>query len=176
MAFKAKLRLPALLGLLTLSSLGFLGGVVRETPDFGEKRKVAADRLVAARQALEEAQELQAEGIEGVGVWYRVVTEGEDGIGIRKAPRLDAPRLEDLVRGSVFEVDEVRTAEGDPIWLRLKDGRGWLFDLTPVDPDTPTVERVEGVYKGGKTLAELEADVQAARQNLDRIRGAKLNP
>ena len=149
----------------------FLGEI--GAPDLsGKKRQAAAQRLAEARIALEEAQSLQAEGVSS-GLWYQVITEGEDGIGIRKEPDLTAERVEDLVKGSVFEVDDVVQNEGEPIFLRLKDGRGWVFDLTPVDPETPTVKRLEGVYANGKTLPELEDEVRQARLELDRIRGAR---
>ena len=145
-----------------------------DTPDLsGDRRQKAAKRLAEAKEVLDEALELKAAGVSGKGLWYRVITEGEDGIGIRKAPRMDGPRVEDLVRGSVFEVDKLIQKEGQPIWLHLDDGRGWVFDLTPVDSDTPTVERIQGAYEYGRTIEELEADVEAARLELDRIRGAK---
>mmetsp|Transcript_94276 Transcript_94276/g.130947 ORF Transcript_94276/g.130947 Transcript_94276/m.130947 type:complete len:182 (+) Transcript_94276:74-619(+) len=151
--------------------VGFLGEL--GSPDLsGEKRKAAATRLAEARIALEEAQALQAEGA-SAGLWYQVVTEGEDGIGIRKEPDLKAERVEDLVRGSIFEVDDIVQNEDEPIFLRLKDGRGWVFDLTPIDPETPTVKRLEGVYANGKTVQELEEDVRQARLDLDKIRGAR---
>ena len=154
--------------------LEFLGELTPELPDFsGKKRQAAAQRLAEARMALEEAQSLQAEGASS-GLWYQVVTEGEDGIGIRKEPDLKGERVEDLVRGSVFEVDDVVQTEDEPIFLHLKDGRGWVFDLTPVDPETPTVKRLEGVYANGKTLQELEEEVRQARLALDKIRGAQL--
>ena len=152
----------------------FIGNVVSESPDLsGDRRQKAAKRVAEAKELLDEALELQAAGVPGKGLWYRVITEGEDGIGIRKAPRMDGPRVEDLVQGSIFEVDNVIQKEGKPIWLHLEDGRGWVFDLTPVDPDTPTVERIEGAFDDGKTIAELEADVKAARLEFDRIRGGK---
>ena len=152
----------------------FIGNVMAETPDLsGDRRQKAAKRLADAKELLDEALELKAAGVSGKGLWYRVITEGEDGIGIRKAPRMDGPRVEDLVRGSVFEVDKLIQKEGQPIWLHLDDGRGWVFDLTPVDSDTPTVERIQGAYEYGRTIEELEADVEEARLELDRIRGAK---
>ncbi|CAL1153478.1 unnamed protein product [Cladocopium goreaui] len=152
----------------------FIGNVMADTPDLsGDRRQKAAKRLAEAKEVLDEALELKAAGVSGKGLWYRVITEGEDGIGIRKAPRMDGPRVEDLVRGSVFEVDKLIQKEGQPIWLHLDDGRGWVFDLTPVDSDTPTVERIQGAYEYGRTIEELEADVEAARLELDRIRGAK---
>ena len=168
------LGLVASLWFAELFAKGFLGDM--GTPDLsGQKRKAAAQRLAEARMALEEAQELQASGASS-GLWYQVVTEGEDGIGIRKTADLKGERVEDLVKGSVFEVDDIVQNDGEPIFLHLKDGRGWVFDLTPVDPETPTVKRLEGVYANGKTLPELEAEVQQARLDLDRIRGARRVP
>lgn len=158
---------------LSCAHLSFLQSVVSETPDLsGDRRQKAARRLAEARECLEEAEELKAAGVSGKGVWYRIITSGEDGIGIRKAPRLDSPRVEDAVKGSVLEVDQVvEGVEGKPTWLHLEDGRGWIFDLN--DPATPTVEKVENAYEDGKTIEELQADVDAARLELDRIRGAK---
>lgn len=156
------------------SPSNFLQNVISETPDLsGDRRQKAAKRLAEAKFALEEAVELREAGVPGKGIWYKVVTDGEDGIGIRKAPRMDGPRVEDLVRGTVFEVDDIVQKEGKPVWLHLEDGRGWVFDLTPVDPDTPTVVRIENAYDDGKTIEELEADVEAARSEFDRIRGGK---
>ena len=153
----------------------FIQNVMSEAPDLtGERRQKAAKRLAEAKMLLEEALEFKAAGVPGKGLWYKIVTEGEDGIGIRKAPRMDAPRVEDLMRGSIFGVDDVVEKEGQPIWLHLEDGRGWVFDLTPVDPDTPTVQRIENAYDG-KTIEELEAEVEAAKLEFDRIRGGLRN-
>mmetsp|Transcript_27761 Transcript_27761/g.62500 ORF Transcript_27761/g.62500 Transcript_27761/m.62500 type:complete len:193 (-) Transcript_27761:99-677(-) len=149
----------------------FIGSEVG--PDLsGEKRQEAARRVAEAKLALDEALDLRAAGASS-GLWYQVVTDGEDGIGIREEPDLQADRVEDLVRGTVFEVDDVVQEAGEPIFLHLKDGRGWVFDLSPVDPETPTVKRLQGIYVNGKTIEELELEVKEARVELDRIRGAR---
>lgn len=80
----------------------------------------------------------------GSGVYYRVITESPYGIGIRQEPDIDSQRIgEDLIRGSIFEVDEEWTNDKDGItYLRLADGRGWVFDYSKVDPEQPTVENL----------------------------------
>lgn len=79
----------------------------------------------------------------GNGLYFRVTTEGAYGIGIRSVPDINGPRTgEDLIRGSVFEVDEAIEVEGEPTYLRLADGRGWVFDTTPLDPENPSVQNI----------------------------------
>lgn len=54
------------------------------------------------------------------------------GMGIRKLPSIDAEKAEGLVlnSGDCFDVDE--EVHGDGItFLRLADGRGWVFDILP---------------------------------------------
>jgi len=58
------------------------------------------------------------------------------GIGIRKAPDLDAPRVgQTIPPGAVFEVsEEVLDGFGDGegwLFLRLADGRGWAYNRIP---------------------------------------------
>ena len=52
---------------------------------------------------------------------------------IRMTADMDGPRLEDAyVRpGEVFAVIEERPGEEGMLFLRLADGRGWLFDTKP---------------------------------------------
>eukprot|EP00931_Biecheleriopsis_adriatica_P115050 TRINITY_DN90897_c0_g1_i1.p1 TRINITY_DN90897_c0_g1~~TRINITY_DN90897_c0_g1_i1.p1 ORF type:complete len:215 (+),score=46.13 TRINITY_DN90897_c0_g1_i1:35-679(+) len=155
----------------------FFGEVKFEAPDFsGDKRKKAALKLSQAKQALDQARELMESGqsAPAPGQWYRVITEGEFGIGIRKTPELDGPRTgDDLLRGTVFEVDEVLETEGAPTFLRLKDGSGWVFDTSPVDPENPSVEKLEDVLLEGISISALEEEVEEARRELDAIRGGK---
>eukprot|EP00930_Biecheleria_cincta_P101894 TRINITY_DN93546_c0_g1_i1.p1 TRINITY_DN93546_c0_g1~~TRINITY_DN93546_c0_g1_i1.p1 ORF type:complete len:218 (+),score=28.91 TRINITY_DN93546_c0_g1_i1:33-656(+) len=152
----------------------FQGGAKLEMPDLsGDKRKAAAMKLAMAKQALEEAQEFIASGASD-DRWYRVTTEGDDGIGIRETPDLEGARTgDDLKRGTIFEVTEVLEREDYPTFLCLADGRGWVFDTSPVDPENPSVQKIEGMFGTGQTLAELERDVEEARLELDSIRGAK---
>lgn len=96
----------------------------------------------------------------GSGTFYRVVTEGPYGIGIRETPDINGPRTGlDLFRGSVFQVDEVIEEEGSPTYLHLADGRGWVFDMTPVDPKTRTVENIAEA-EPGCTLTMWRGDIE----------------
>jgi len=82
----------------------------------------------------------------GTGNYYRVITNGPFGIGIREDADIESQRTgEDLVRGTVFEVDEVRPTEDGPTYLHLADGRGWVFDMSPVDPENPSVQNLAEV-------------------------------
>eukprot|EP00440_Ansanella_granifera_P037607 gb/GFBE01040803.1/.p1 GENE.gb/GFBE01040803.1/~~gb/GFBE01040803.1/.p1 ORF type:complete len:210 (+),score=39.53 gb/GFBE01040803.1/:1-630(+) len=151
----------------------FFNEVIKQTPDFmGKRRQDAAAALAKAKIALEEALDLQAKGLSHPGTWYQVTTEGEDGIGIRDEPELDGGRTgEDLVKGTRFDVDEIIETDGEPTFLRLADGKGYVFDTSPIDPENPSVKKLEGVFEGGKTIAELEEDVKEARRVFDEIRG-----
>jgi len=85
----------------------------------------------------------------GNGLYFRVITKGAYGIGIRAEPDVGGPRTgEDLIRGSVFEVDDVVQIEGEPLYLRLADGRGWVFDTSTMDPENPSVENIADVDPG----------------------------
>jgi ferredoxin len=88
----------------------------------------------------------------GKGQFYRVVTEGPYGIGVRTKPFKDAARTgQDLLRGTIFEVDEVVEREDDPwTWLHLADNSGWVFDTK--DPAIPAVQNIKDKDPGG-TLA-----------------------
>mmetsp|Transcript_13910 Transcript_13910/g.29090 ORF Transcript_13910/g.29090 Transcript_13910/m.29090 type:complete len:516 (+) Transcript_13910:1-1548(+) len=83
----------------------------------------------------------------GSGLYFRVITEGPYGIGIRAEPDIDGPRTgEDLIRGAVFAVDDIIEVEDGPTFLHLADNRGWVFDTR--DPDNPSVENLEDVEPG----------------------------
>mmetsp|Transcript_43915 Transcript_43915/g.82038 ORF Transcript_43915/g.82038 Transcript_43915/m.82038 type:complete len:519 (+) Transcript_43915:47-1603(+) len=86
----------------------------------------------------------------GSGYFYKVTTESPFGIGIRDEPDIDGPRTgEDLIRGSVFEVDEiVEVEDGDVTYLHLADQRGWVFDNSPREPDTPCVINLAEIEPG----------------------------
>mmetsp|Transcript_54556 Transcript_54556/g.119370 ORF Transcript_54556/g.119370 Transcript_54556/m.119370 type:complete len:517 (-) Transcript_54556:91-1641(-) len=76
----------------------------------------------------------------GNGLYYQVITEGAYGIGVREDPDIDSPRTGvDLVRGHVFEVDDIIEEEGKPTYLHLADDSGWVFDTSPIDPERPSV-------------------------------------
>mmetsp|Transcript_6535 Transcript_6535/g.15998 ORF Transcript_6535/g.15998 Transcript_6535/m.15998 type:complete len:483 (+) Transcript_6535:58-1506(+) len=82
----------------------------------------------------------------GEGLYYRVVTENPHGIGIRVEPDVNSQRTgEDLVRGAVFQVDDVVHSDDGPTYLHLADGRGWVFDMTPVTSDCPSVQNLQDV-------------------------------
>mmetsp|Transcript_47891 Transcript_47891/g.77708 ORF Transcript_47891/g.77708 Transcript_47891/m.77708 type:complete len:231 (-) Transcript_47891:67-759(-) len=158
-------------GRSSVTARHFMGQIKLNTPDLlsgGQERKDAALKLANAKKALEDRRE-STEG--STGLWYRVITEGVDGIGIRETPALDGHKTgEDLVRGKVFEVDDVIEQEGERTWLRLKDGRGWVFDNSPVDLENPSAEKIEGF----DDVAELEEAYEVARREFAEARGAKL--
>mmetsp|Transcript_76357 Transcript_76357/g.210819 ORF Transcript_76357/g.210819 Transcript_76357/m.210819 type:complete len:523 (-) Transcript_76357:45-1613(-) len=85
----------------------------------------------------------------GNGLYFRVTTQGAYGIGIRAEPDMNGPRTgEDLIRGSVFEVDDIIETEDGPTYLHLADNRGWVFDTSPIDPENPSVENLTDVDPG----------------------------
>ncbi|CAK0907602.1 unnamed protein product [Prorocentrum cordatum] len=54
------------------------------------------------------------------------------GAAVRAEPRIDGPRTEHAVApGSIFGVSEERPGADGVLYLRLADGRGWLFDSVP---------------------------------------------
>mmetsp|Transcript_50012 Transcript_50012/g.129859 ORF Transcript_50012/g.129859 Transcript_50012/m.129859 type:complete len:849 (-) Transcript_50012:86-2632(-) len=64
-------------------------------------------------------------------LWKYVAADGKP-IGIRKTPALDAERTGVLLAsGEVFVVSEEKEGPGDLVFLKLRDGRGWLFDRKP---------------------------------------------
>lgn len=85
----------------------------------------------------------------GSGYFYKVTTENPYGIGIRDEPDVDGPRTgEDLIRGSVFEVDEVVEVEEDLTYLHLADQRGWVFDNSIFEPENPCVVNLAEIEPG----------------------------
>lgn len=85
----------------------------------------------------------------GSGLFYRVTTDGPYGIGIRAEPDVNGPRTgQDLIRGTVFEVDDIIEVENEPTYLHLADNRGWVFDTSPVDPKNPSVQKISDVDPG----------------------------
>lgn len=76
----------------------------------------------------------------GGGDYYKVVTTNKYGIGIRSVPDFNGPRTgQDLMPGTIFEVDEIIEEEEGYTYLHLVDNRGWVFDTRPVDPENPSV-------------------------------------
>jgi N-acetyl-anhydromuramyl-L-alanine amidase AmpD len=120
--------------------------------------------------------------------WRRV---GVDAAHIRREPDRDSAPVGSLARGDVVECDAVRAGEpvdGEPWWLRLEDGRGWvhagLLEATPappplvgpgwhearaelnVRPDPSTdLEPVGGLREGEPFLAELAVRGESVRGN-----------
>ncbi|CAJ1446993.1 unnamed protein product, partial [Effrenium voratum] len=85
----------------------------------------------------------------GSGYFYKVTTENPYGIGIRDEPDINGPRTgEDLIRGSVFEVDELVEVEDDLTYLHLADQRGWVFDNSVLTPDDPCVVNLADIEPG----------------------------
>ena len=63
--------------------------------------------------------------------WRYYASDGKP-IGIRKAPDINADRTGVLMEsGEVFQVSEEVKGKGDITFLKLADGRGWLFDSKP---------------------------------------------
>jgi len=72
--------------------------------------------------------------------WYRVAYLG--GIQLRSAASVDAPRTgQTLVCNEVFAVAEEVRGTDARIYLRLSDGRGWVFDDAALIPQDPSVIR-----------------------------------
>lgn len=85
----------------------------------------------------------------GQGTFYKVVTDGPYGIGVRAEPDKDGPRTgQDLIRGTIFEVDEIVEEKGKPTYLHLADDSGWVFDMRPVEPESDTVMNLDEVEPG----------------------------
>eukprot|EP00439_Symbiodinium_sp_Y106_P084503 s803_g25.t2 len=85
----------------------------------------------------------------GSGYFYKVTTETPYGIGIRDEPDINGPRTgEDLIRGAVFEVDEMVEVEDDITYLHLADQRGWVFDNSAKEPDNPCVINLAEIEPG----------------------------
>ncbi|CAE7745548.1 TATDN3, partial [Symbiodinium pilosum] len=85
----------------------------------------------------------------GSGYFYKVTTESPYGIGIRDEPDINGPRTgEDLIRGAVFEVDEMVEVEDELTYLHLADQRGWVFDNSAVDPENPCVINLAEIEPG----------------------------
>eukprot|EP00929_Paragymnodinium_shiwhaense_P022305 TRINITY_DN14283_c0_g1_i1.p1 TRINITY_DN14283_c0_g1~~TRINITY_DN14283_c0_g1_i1.p1 ORF type:complete len:613 (+),score=119.27 TRINITY_DN14283_c0_g1_i1:64-1902(+) len=88
--------------------------------------------------------------------WYRVAFLG--GISVRAAPDVDAPRTGlTLPLGEVFGVAESILGQDQRVYLRLSDGRGWVFDdslLVPEDCSVvmiqPPASHVPHVYEHGE--------------------------
>lgn len=103
----------------------------------------------------------------GGGIFYKVVTEGPYGIGVRDEPDMDSPRTgQDLIRGTIFQVDEVlepEEGEEGPTFLRLADGSGWAFDLN--DSNTPTVMNLKDA-EPGCTLTMWRGDAEELSQTI----------
>lgn len=65
------------------------------------------------------------------GRWIYAPADGKP-ISVRVAPDIDAPRTDFLVEaGAAFEAADERPGERGVLYLRLADGRGWLFDRKP---------------------------------------------
>jgi hypothetical protein len=70
--------------------------------------------------------------------WYRVSFLG--GISVREFPDVDAPRSGvTLPLGEVFGATERIMGNDQRLYLRLADGRGWVFDDTLLCPEDSSV-------------------------------------
>lgn len=73
--------------------------------------------------------------------WYCVAFIS--GIDIRADPHVDGRRTGVILqRGAVFAVSECLMGYDGRVYLRLADGRGWVFDDTALIPEDPSVFRV----------------------------------
>lgn len=107
----------------------------------------------------------------GAGLFYKVTTDGPYGIGIRETPDVAGARTgEDLIRGTVFQVDEIIEQEEGPTYLHLADNRGWVFDTSPVSPENPSV-RVLADDEVGCTLTMWRGSTDELAETV----GLKLN-
>jgi len=92
----------------------------------------------------------------GSGIFYVVATEGAYGVGVRETADIRGARTgQDIIRGEVFEVDEIiypgeydhPGPEGSKIeYLHLADNRGWVFDTK--DPEQVSVKALVDVEPG----------------------------
>jgi hypothetical protein len=74
-------------------------------------------------------------------MWY--VVTFISGIDIRAVPDADGPRTGIILpQHSVFSVSEVVPGVDGRAYLRLSDGRGWVFDDLSYFPDDPSVRRL----------------------------------
>eukprot|EP00929_Paragymnodinium_shiwhaense_P118978 TRINITY_DN90879_c0_g1_i1.p1 TRINITY_DN90879_c0_g1~~TRINITY_DN90879_c0_g1_i1.p1 ORF type:complete len:227 (+),score=64.70 TRINITY_DN90879_c0_g1_i1:72-752(+) len=141
----------------------------------GSDKDYAREAVLKAMKALADAEELQQ--LAKNDNMYVVTAEGEFGIGIRETPALDGPRVgEDLPGGEIFEVSEVIKKDGEPTWLKLADGRGWVFDMSPVDPENPTAKKLaeDQRFQNLEEIVEgLRLGVQEAKADLASVRGAR---
>lgn len=81
-------------------------------------------------------------------------------IGLRHGPGVAEQRVNiDLQPGEQFEVVEVVEGTGGQEYLRLKDGRGWAFSVSPKSGETLCERVVE------KESAEIEDEGDAAADN-----------
>merc|ERR1740130_2502254 len=66
--------------------------------------------------------------------YFKVTGKEGRAIGIRTGPSVDATKIRQCVEdGEVFGVCEIVETEGLQRYLRLADGRGWVFTHTPAD-------------------------------------------
>jgi len=79
--------------------------------------------------------------------WYCVAFIS--GIDIRVDPNVDGRRTGVILpRGSVFAVSESLMSYDGRVYLRLADGRGWVFDDTALIPEDPSVVKVPNDVRG----------------------------
>ncbi|CAE8596478.1 unnamed protein product, partial [Polarella glacialis] len=77
---------------------------------------------------------------------------------IRQAPDLEAPRTNGMLQpGDLFLVAELARAPGGITFLRLADGRGWVFDRKPA-PKVPPVSRRVSLF-GDESQAKQAQDL-----------------
>lgn len=155
------------------------GGSTKKLDNMGKGKswaqKATALQLQDCVAELDTARQLQASMRAG-GKIFAVTTESTNGIGLREGPEMDGPRTgDDLVKGSIFEVDQfVEKGPGEPVFMHLKDGRGWVFDNTNVKGVTqPCVQRISSI--DDKSIAEYEENVERAKKEYAEARGASYN-
>lgn len=82
----------------------------------------------------------QRDPVRSPPTWYRVSFRG--GVNVRMLPHVESNRTgETLVHNEIFPVSEQLPGPDGRIYLRLADGRGWVFDDSVLLPDDPSVVR-----------------------------------
>eukprot|EP00927_Polykrikos_kofoidii_P072912 TRINITY_DN68993_c0_g1_i1.p1 TRINITY_DN68993_c0_g1~~TRINITY_DN68993_c0_g1_i1.p1 ORF type:complete len:244 (-),score=55.51 TRINITY_DN68993_c0_g1_i1:40-714(-) len=89
------------------------------------------------REGNDEEDSPQASATASDGIpkhWFKVTDPSNCAIGIRVAPDVAAPKTGRCVTpGEVFSVSEIVEGAGGQRYLRLADGRGWVFTLSGRD-------------------------------------------
>lgn len=62
------------------------------------------------------------------GMWFAVTDTKGRAIGVRELPDINSTRTgQQVLPGERFRVVDIRPGDGEQLYLRLADGRGWVF-------------------------------------------------